>query len=91
MERSGGGAASCWYASLASAGVIVLPAPRGLHLLRVRVRVRVRVKVRVKVRVRVSNAPLPPFGSEIPQRTHLRPSVYMWTMCSVGRSVVMTD
>ena len=21
------------------------------------------------------------FGSEIPQRTHLRPSVYMWTMC----------
>ena len=56
---------------------------------RVRVRVRVRVKVRVKVRVRVSNAPLPPFGSEIPQRTHRRPSVY--TMCSVGSSVVMTD
>jgi hypothetical protein len=35
--------------------------------------------------------PLTPFGSKIPQRTHLRPSVYMWTMCSVGRSVVMTD
>ena len=27
--------------------------------------------------------PLAPFGSEIPQRTHLRPSVYMWTMCSL--------
>ena len=57
MERSGGGAACC-DASLASAGVIILPAPRGLHLLRVRVRVRVRVKVRVQGRVRVSNAPL---------------------------------
>ena len=90
VERSSGGAACC-YASLASAGVIVLTAPRGLHLLRVRVRVRVRVKVRVGVRVRVSNAPLPPFGSEIPQRTHLRPSVYMWTTCVVGRSVVMPD
>ena len=35
--------------------------------------------------------PPTPLGSEIPLHTHIRPSVYMWTMCSVGRSVVMTD
>ena len=35
--------------------------------------------------------PPTPLGSEIPLHAHIRPGVYMWAMCSVGRSVVMTD